>query len=481
MNAQRNRARIGQSILEIARLQSEIETWLKKRRERDKLKQYHTQLKLIESVLVCASARLKNEIQGIQPEQSRGSVYAQCRKNDSRLVWLRRVWLYYRTKFDQRDDPVLGPILAAADEVVWSCYSEIFRNASFIDSSTEQGPAPLPYIEPLFSPQAIPRDDPPDNLESNIDAEFLKSFLARLPIPIVSLPSYCIQAPWWLIYLGHETGHHVQYDLMPEWKLVLSFGELLKKSICSELPQPQGDETTANRWFKWAQEIFADTFSVCVMGPWAVWAINELETLDEKTMLRSKSNYPAPLVRLALLAQLIDDLGLDGNAMLEDLNPAEKIVGAPVMELNRNLRQIAADDFRFVPKIAKAILTWPLGGLGRFSELIGWQDDDFKPFGTVFNWRESLLGRAPLIPEQSLRAPRLIASGAVAAWAEIVGIADEIQLTEQRCKLAEILPSIITGSREEGTRSASALPTGQVQNYGNQLADWLLEIDPGGL
>ena len=187
------------------------------------------------------------------------------------------------------------------------------------------------------------------------------------------------------------------------------------------------------------------------------------------------------LVRLALLAQLIDDLGLDGNAMLEDLNPAEKIVGAPVMELNRNLRQIAADDFRFVPKIAKAILTWPLGGLGRFSELIGWQDDDFKPFGTVFNWRESLLGRAPLIPEQSLRAPRLIASGAVAAWAEIVGIADEIQLTEQRCKLAEILPSIITGSREEGTRSASALPTGQVQNYGNQLADWLLEIDPGGL
>ena len=46
-----------------------------------------------------------------------------------------------------------------------------------------------------------------------VSAPFMQTFLAGLPIPTVGLSEGCGQAPWWLIYIGHEVGHHLQHDL----------------------------------------------------------------------------------------------------------------------------------------------------------------------------------------------------------------------------------------------------------------------------
>lgn len=470
----RNRARIDQTSRELEYLHNEITTWIEERNKKDEHRQYQTQLKVLNSVLTDALQRLRLEIQKVADTGPSSTVYVTCRQYDERLIWVRRVWDYYRVKFDQRDDPKLAPALAAADEVVWSCYAAVFENAQFVDNSIAMGPAPLPYFEPLYSPYAIPRDDPPAELESNIDNDFLKEFLGKLPIPIVSLPPYCVQSPWWLALLGHETGHHVQYDLLPEWALIASFRDDLSAAIVAEEPEPEGSDEDAARWAKWGKEIFADVFSICMLGPWAVWAMNELETQEEIAMLRRKSLYPAPVVRLALMAQVVDDLELDGKRMLAELDPKEVVTGAPIMVGNTDLREWAAADLKFVPKMSKKALNAGLGDLGSLKTLSGWRKKEFDEAGRVAAWHARLLGRGDLLNEKRLSAPRYIASAGVGAWSEVSAVADQIQQAEGLARLAETLPKVIVDNRVEGTRSAASERRIE-EKLGDQLADWLLE------
>ena len=81
----------------------------------------------------------------------------------------------------------------------------------------------LPYIEPEYSPMAIPRDDPPPDLAPEADS-VLAAFLGKLPVPLISLPPLCVTDPWWLILVAHEVGHHLQFDLCGGWTLVGTFG-----------------------------------------------------------------------------------------------------------------------------------------------------------------------------------------------------------------------------------------------------------------
>jgi hypothetical protein len=124
-----NLVRIEQTRRGIAGLRAETDQWISHRQKKDHLGQYHTQLKLLGGVLANALERLAAEAAGISGERAAGGVYAECRRCERRTVWLRRVWEYFRRKFDQRDDAALGPVLAAADEVVWSCWAGIFRQA----------------------------------------------------------------------------------------------------------------------------------------------------------------------------------------------------------------------------------------------------------------------------------------------------------------------------------------------------------------
>ena len=371
----KNAERITQSKREIDRLLQEIEIWLAKRKKADEeLQQYHTQLETLGTMLKQASVLLRQQVDALPVDLSSGLLYSACRTQDLRAIWLRAVWNYYRTRFDQRDDPELGRMLTAADEVVWSCYAEAFKNAASARPEIQRGSAPLPYVESRFSPEAIPRDDPPPDLESQIDASFLGDFLKKLPIPLVILPPYCVDAPWWLIYLAHEVGHHVQFDLFPDRGAVTCFRELIVKALSPDPSRPL-DVKTTTRWGNWAQEIFADAFSIAAVGGWATWAMAELETQGETAMVTPKVRYPAPVVRLALMARMAAELGETNPAQAGGFRAQSLTAGVPILKDGQDLRQIAAANSSWR-------LEWP-----RSSRTARWKAPDRSP-----DWR---VGRQP--------------------------------------------------------------------------------------
>jgi hypothetical protein len=292
-----NQARIEQSRRSLLQLKDDYKLWQDHRTKNDPHNQYASQFDALRTLIDAALLEISTMLKAIPAGRTPSEVYDACRDVDIRTIWMRRVWDFFREKFDQRDSPAAGPMLRAADEVVWSCYRQIFLSAKEADARVVQGPVPLPFVESRFSPQAFPPDLVPQDLKREVDLTFLKEYLERLPIPLVRIPPTCIECPWWLIYLGHETGHHVQSQLLPDKQLVADFGDHLYDAVVNKT----NNEQSAGRWRDWSSEIFADLYSVLMMGPWAVRAMLELEIRSGNAMFAAHTTYPAPSVRLQLM------------------------------------------------------------------------------------------------------------------------------------------------------------------------------------
>jgi hypothetical protein len=459
--------RIEQTRRELERLRTAITAWLAKRRKADEnLKQYNTQLNVLESLFDRALLELRCKLNDVMTS-GLYDVYHDCRLFDRRVLWVRRIWDYFRLKFDQRDGE-FKHVLAAADEVVWSCYSATFKRVP----GANLGPVPLPYIEPRYSPQAVVRVEPPPDLKEEIDAQFIQSYLKELPIPVVRLGPNCIQSPWWLVYLGHEVGHQVQYDLLPKLQLVEAFGELLKAAVKSRNGS-SGDDGRAQRWKQWGEEIFADAFSIFNLGGAAVWAMRELEMSDEKTMLTSNVRYPSPVVRLTLMNRIATLLGIDDQPA-PSLDFSELLSGSPIIEKGRDLRQAAVAELEFVPLVAEAIVRESVGEAGRLADFCDWNADWFGPVGEVEQWSQKFLGQKPLKAEERVRAARLAVSGAIVAWSRVASVEDDARRQEEQRKLERMeVWKTIAASREDITRS-SAAPVVKSLDFGERLASLLI-------
>jgi hypothetical protein len=425
--------RIEQSCRRLDRLRAVADEWIQQRHDEDVTGQYATQLDVLRTAVVGPLAELRTIASGLSAVCDTGRVYAACRTSDMRAELVRRVFAYYQGKLDQRQDESLGPVLRAADEVVWSCWAEPFRNATYRDRAVVMRPVPLPYIESRYSPAAVPRDDPPADLTAERDDSLLLRYLERLPIPLIALPAVCADDPWWLVYVSHEVGHHLQHDLADDWAMVKAFGGL------AEAAGRAAGEADAARWRTWSAEIFADICSVHAMGPAAVYGIVQLELDDPDKMLRGKAKYPPPLVRLGIMAAVAGRLGLEVTAALEPTgldaaNPPHATV---------------------ITGLTDAALADPLCDRGPFRSLLGWNPAAFAPGGTVASLRDGLRDRIPLLIKPGIRMARLLTSAAVAAWEEVAGIADPRQREDSRSELAgRFLPAVVRG-REEGTRAAA--------------------------
>jgi hypothetical protein len=394
-----------------------------------------------------------------------GAVYAACRASDTRTEFVRRVLTYYQGKLDQRNDTSLCGVLRAADEVVWSCWAEPFRNASYADPAVTMRPAPLPYIESQYSPAAVPREDPPLDLRAERDDSVLVKYLDRLPIPLIALPPVCADDPWWLAYVGHEVGHHLQHDLADGWALIKAFREVVETA-------GRATKTNPSQWkTAWSEEIFADICSVHAMGPAAVYGIVQLELDDADTMLRGKDRYPPPLVRLGIMAAVAGRLGLDVSSALE---PAG-LDGEPAGLDGVILPQAAA-----IAALTEAALADPLCDRGPFEDLLGWDAGTFAPEGTVWALREGLRNRVPLRVRPEVKTARLLTAAAVAAWEEIADIADPGQREDSRSELADRFPLTVVEGREEGTRAAADQVPADTATLAADLTRLLLESFPEG-
>src|SRR5262249_35061130 len=153
-------------------------------------------------------------------------------------------------------------------------------------------PVPLAALAADYTLRASPRATAADAA-----GDSLAAVLSELPLPVVSLPTGAAREPWLLVLLAHEVGHHAQHDLR-----VVAATEAAVAAAGA-------------RFAAWHQEIFADACAVAFAGAAALFAIAELEWGPPEALLAAGTRYPAPAVRLALMAAIARELGAWAPAM----------------------------------------------------------------------------------------------------------------------------------------------------------------------
>ena len=234
--------RLEQTQREATRLKTDINAWLTRRFDDDQEQRHQTQLRAIKTLLTETLESFEVGLCDMHRNQltlPQGDFYHNCRVYDEALVWLRRVWEFFRDMFAQRDDDRLNSLLKAADDVIWSCYHYALWRAG----QPKHGPAPLAFIAAEYSPAALASDvGLPAELKYKGENPVLKDVLEglNLPVPILQLPPWCVAAPWWLVFVGHEVGHHVLHDL--GWRK--AFNDGLQKAIAETIDEKGLDSVT---------------------------------------------------------------------------------------------------------------------------------------------------------------------------------------------------------------------------------------------
>jgi hypothetical protein len=463
-----------QTRRELEQMKADLRAWLKLRRARDtdatgKKILHQTRLEALEKVLFEALAELEQLIASLpapsSPQDDPGQVYETCRLYDQALVWLHRIWAYFRVKFDQRDDEALGPLLDAADELVWSCYKQVY-NQGLLPAGAEIGPPPLPFIEPEYSPGSWEEDKGlPPSLLADFRLPELQAAIQRLPVPLLPLPPWCVHSPWWLVFVPHEVGHQV----MGELGLKDSFGARLAVAVReANLPDLAGD------WEKWGGEIFADLFSVMMAGPWALRALVEIELATQQKMAVRRKKYPAPVVRLKLMERAAERLQLSGASILAGHDMDSWASLNPVVQKEMDLVDPVLD-------AALGPLTEPFGrleSLCNLPTLRGWLTGSGQPGQDpdLVTWARALaLQQNPPGPPPDLIAPRMLACSAVAAWEMISRELAAGQRGPALNTLKTNTIALLKASGPPGVRG-EALQAVQVAGRGAGLAQTLVEL-----
>lgn len=263
-------ARVERSVTAVDMLREEISRWLAARSTLPALRRFGPHLTVLETVLYGMLHRIRLSLDECRNFASSWDAYAACLRLDRSLLTTRRLFDWYAAKYDQRLHPGHGPVLAAADEVVRSCWWQPFDGLG-----RTPPPGPLPYLDPLFEAAATPRGAVPADLRAPADS-VVAELVAELPIPVISLPAWAARESWWLVVAAHETGHLVMHELGLGPAVRLALGE----------------------WARWADEVFADVYSTLMVGPAAAWLVAELE----HGLTRPAAYYPPAEARLALLS-----------------------------------------------------------------------------------------------------------------------------------------------------------------------------------
>lgn len=379
-----------------------IGQWLDARRGRAAFARFTNHLDVLDRVLTAMLDAVAGELAAIAEGEPSGSVYERCARLDGSLAIAVRLFEWYASKYDQRLDHRTGKALAAADEIVRSCWSEPF---SLLGRKPPAGP--LAYLEPDFDAFATPRVSVPRDLQGPADS-LVAEFLRELPIPLIALPGQAASQPWWLVLAAHETGHHVQHDLLPD--LEAATRERLIEAVgAAQTPQ----------WAGWAAETFADAYSVLMVGEAAAWAIDELQHATPARMCEisppGASRYPPAAVRLALLAECLRTFGVPGewptadqvSDWLDGLDDGE----VPDISVAAIRRQLAA-----APAAADALADLPIG-THRLRELGDFEPDILTRPQALRAWAAQLARSVPVLDSlDSASAARQVIAAGVAAY-----------------------------------------------------------------
>ena len=443
---QGNPVRVATSELLFQRVIDGIRAWQVKRAKADPRRQHATQLAAVGAVLGRIRGELEKEKKDLSSGEA-GAQYEACQRFDRRTVWLEQVWRFFQQRFDQRDNPEYAAVLGVADELVWSLYSPALQKAVLLKLRPPPAPAPLPFIEALYSPAAFPTEIVPPDLKGEGEAvSLLREHLNRMPAPVVRMAPAYVAAPWLVVYLAHEVGHHLQYDLLPERKLVTGFQQVVEAAV----KRKTGSDREARRWGSWSREIFADLFSAVAMGKWAVWAMGQMVYTSAANLDRDDQNgYPPARVRLSLLAEFCDRIG--GNT------------GG-----TKELARFFAPD---ADPVRRAVLDAALGTLpGLETSLAKFCAVDVSAFERdVAIWRKNLEEDAAQDPAQDISNAPVLTAAALGRWQTIAAANTGDQLVTAGRKLkSQLVAKVEAGAPDDGPRAG-----GDEANVGG-LADQIL-------
>ena len=271
------------------------------------------------------------------------------------------------------------------------------------------------------------------------------------------LPPWIVASPWWLVYVAHEVGHFVQTDLrLIRW---FAAGVRTAASRSGELTSSDLD-----KWSKWGEEIFADAFSIMMMGPWAVLGILEAEWSRPDQMVKRTSEYPSPVIRLALMRscarKVAHNLGETWFDPLSELD-LDAIAATPA----------AKRDWTAVDPISDFVLGPMRDSLGTLQDLCDVQAGIFTQGGKVSQLSQIIEQRGAPV-DRHLDCPRQLASASLQAWARARSSA--AITAERRANLAERTTEYIAKSGPPGTR-ALLMPSVKIEHMGADLLTRLLQ------
>ena len=405
--------RIEECAGEAAALRSEVQAWWSGWDLVDAAGAHLTHLDTVATVVTGLVDEIAGHIATI-PTGDDPATYEECRREDLRLLHARRLWRWYADKLDQRaGPPESDPVrtLLAADEIVWSCWKSAFAGLG-----APVPAAPIPYLSAQWSATATPRSDPPPELRPGRD-DLLRSHIELLPVPVVGLPPVCTRRPWWLVLCGHETAHHVQFEL------AAGLEERTQEAVVAAAYGVLDDVEAAERWRPWCRELFADALSVLLLGPAAGWAVGELDTRPDPHTSPG-GGYPPPELRFAVLDAVAAAACLPGTGLSTGPAPevAEPVAGA--------LLGLAPTGGATLATLATATAA-------------AYRD------GVVADWSQDLLGPGDPLPERRLTAARFAIAAGVDAWTRAGGAVGT---------LAGRLTDFVRLSAEPGTRGGIEAP-----------------------
>jgi hypothetical protein len=436
--------RVAETGAAAGRLDRLIRTWFAERRVDPRFQRFGAHFDFLEPALITTIGLVRTRL--TEPgETLPGDTYERCRQIERALLMIQRLFEWYAEKYDQRRHPRFAGVLAAADEVVRSCWAPPFAQLGL-----SRPTGPLTYVAPRWGACALIRRATPSALKQDT-SEVVRHLVRELPVPIVAIGEAAVAQGWWLTLIAHEVGHHLEHDLESG----------LAERVVTAVAQAAGPDL-GGVWSSWSGELFADVYAAVTTGDATAWALHELEyaTPAELFGTAGPGGYPPPAVRLAVTGEAVRRLGHAGWA------PDAEQVRAWWQQAAGARPAITGDHLTVAPAVAESLLTLPVHGR-QLPELAGHQQKWFRPGGRVANWAEELTAERPeLYPRDGPESARLAVAAGVRAYRDAARTgADQTVVDRLHDNLVSAVSAAGPGGVLAGPAGLSADPVAAAAAY----------------